>query len=285
MTAAAQGRAGGRVVVLGSLNVDVVTRVERHPSPGETVLGDGLSRLAGGKGANQAVAAAAAGASVQVVGAVGDDAGGRAYLARLQGLGIGTDLVGVRPGAPTGTALIVVGQDAENTIVVVPGANATLDQTTLDALVADLRDDDVLLVQLEVPLDLVARACRAAAERGVRVVLNTAPYADLPADVVALADPLVANEHEAAQLADAGTEARSLLVTLGAEGARWDDLVVPAAAVEQVVDTTGAGDAFCGALAAALAGGADRAEALDAALAAGADAVQRHGAQADPELE
>ncbi|MCW2867555.1 MAG: Ribokinase [Marmoricola sp.] len=278
-------RAGGRVVVLGSLNVDVVTRVERHPSPGETVLGEGLSRLAGGKGANQAVAAAAAGARVEMVGAVGDDAGGRAYLARLEARGIGTGLVTVRDRVPTGTALIVVDQDAENTIVVVPGANGTLDEETLEALLADLRADDVLLVQLEVPLDLVARACREAAERGVRVVLNTAPYADLPGDVVALADPLVANEHEASLLADSGAEPTSLLVTLGAQGARWDDLVVPAAAVAEVVDTTGAGDAFCGALAAALARGADRAEALDAALAAGAEAVGRHGAQPDPELD
>ena len=278
-------RAAGRVVVLGSLNVDVVTRVERHPSPGETVLGEGLSRLAGGKGANQAVAAAAAGARVEMVGAVGEDAGGRAYLARLRARGIGTGRVAVRDQVPTGTALIVVGRDAENTIVVVPGANGTLDEDTLEALLADLRAEDVLLVQLEVPLDLVARACRAAAERGVRVVLNTAPYADLPADVVALADPLVANEHEASLLAESGAEPTSLLVTLGAQGARWDDLVVPAAAVTDVVDTTGAGDAFCGALAAALARGADRAEALDAALGAGAEAVGRHGAQPHPALD
>ncbi len=277
--------ATGRVVVLGSLNVDVVTRVERHPSPGETVLGDGLERLAGGKGANQAVAAAAAGARVEVVGAVGDDAGGHAYRARLATRGIGTDLLGVRPGAPTGTALIVVDRDAENTIVVVPGANATLDEDTLAALRDTLTPEDVLLVQLEIPLDLVARACREAAELGARVVVNTAPYADLPADVVALADPLVANEHEASLLEASGLRPTSLLVTLGGDGARWDDLERPAVRVDEVVDTTGAGDAFCGALAAALADGADRASALDAALTAGADAVGRTGAQPDPVLE
>lgn len=273
----------GRVLVLGSLNVDVVTRVERHPQPGETVLGGGLSRLAGGKGANQAVAAAAAGGSVVMVGAVGDDAGGEAYAARLTARGVDTARLVVHPTEPTGTALIVVDERGENSIVVVAGANGTVDGSAL-AVLDDASPDDVLLVQLEIPLDTVAAACRRAAERGVRVVLNTAPYADLPADVVALADPLVANEHEASLLAGSGATPRSLLVTLGGDGARWDDLRVPAVTVEDVVDTTGAGDAFCGALAAALARGDDRADALRAGLEAGADAVRRQGAQADPVL-
>ncbi len=273
----------GRVLVLGSLNVDVVTRVERHPQPGETVLGGGLSRLAGGKGANQAVAAAAAGGSVVMVGAVGDDAGGEAYVARLAARGVDTSRLVVHPSEPTGTALIVVDQRGENSIVVVAGANGTVDEDAL-AVLDDATPDDVLLVQLEIPLDTVAAACRRAAERGVRVVLNTAPYADLPGDVVALADPLVANEHEASLLAGSGGTPRSLLVTLGGDGARWDDLQVPAVTVEDVVDTTGAGDAFCGALAAALARGADREHALRAGLEAGADAVRRQGAQADPVL-
>ncbi len=275
----------GRVLVLGSLNVDLVTRVERHPRPGETVLGEGLQRLAGGKGANQAVAAAAAGADVAMVGCVGDDAGGSAYRERLGARGI--DVTGVRvvEGTPSGHALIAVSDDGENSIVVVPGANDLLDEREVAAVDA-LGPGDVLLVQLEVPRPVVCTAVRRAAGRGARVVLNTAPYAALPPDVVALADPVVANEHEMQALAEAGAEPRSLLVTFGANGASWDGETAPAHAVaaDEVVDTTGAGDAFCGALAAALARGAGREDALTAALAAGADAVRHVGAQPDPTL-
>ena len=266
----------GRVIVLGSLNVDLVTRVERHPTPGETVLGDGLDRLAGGKGANQAVAAAAAGASVIMVGAVGDDEGGTTYRARLEGLGIDVSRVDVHATEPTGTALIVVSTDGENSIVVVPGANATLTWHDID-----LGPGDVLLTQLEIPLSTVEAGVRAAATAGARVVLNVAPYADLPADLLDLVDPVVANEHEASQLA---CQPRSLLVTLGAAGARWGSLTVPAARVDDIVDTTGAGDAFCGALAAALAAGQDEESALRAAVEAGGVAVRHQGAQPDAAL-
>jgi len=275
----------GRVLVLGSLNVDLVTRVERHPRPGETVLGAGLEQLAGGKGANQAVAAVAAGARVGMVGCIGDDAGGAAYRARLERLGVDVSGLRVVEGSPTGTALIAVSDDGENSIIVVPGANDLLDEREV-AVVDLLGPGDVLLVQLEVPRAVVCTAVRRAAARGARVVLNTAPYAALPADVVALADPVVANEHEMAALAEAGAEPRSLLVTFGANGAAWDGVTAPAheVAAADVVDTTGAGDAFCGALAASLAAGADRPAALDAALAAGAAAVRHPGAQPDPRL-
>ncbi|MDF3045755.1 MAG: ribokinase [Ornithinibacter sp.] len=275
----------GRVVVLGSLNVDLVTRVERHPRPGETVLGTGLVRLAGGKGANQAVAAAAAGAGVAMVGCVGDDAGGTAYRTRLTARGVDVHAVRVVPGVPSGHAVVTVAEGGENSIVVVPGANDLLDEREV-AAVDGLRPGDVLLVQLEVPRAVVCTAVRRAAGRGARVVLNIAPYAALPPDVVALADPVVANEHEMAALAEAGAEPRSVLVTFGANGASWDGLTVPAhvVAAAEVADTTGAGDAFCGALAAALARGARREEALDAALAAGAAAVLHEGAQPDPIL-
>ena len=275
----------GRVVVLGSLNVDLVTRVERHPRPGETVLGTGLVRLAGGKGANQAVAAAAAGAGVAMVGCVGDDAGGTAYRTRLAARGVDVHAVRVVPGVPSGHAVVTVAEGGENSIVVVPGANDLLDEREV-AAVDGLRPGDVLLVQLEVPRAVVCTAVRRAAGRGARVVLNIAPYAALPPDVVALADPVVANEHEMAALAEAGAEPRSVLVTFGANGASWDGLTVSAhvVAAAEVADTTGAGDAFCGALAAALARGARREEALDAALAAGAAAVLHEGAQPDPIL-
>ena len=275
----------GRVVVLGSLNLDLVTQVERHPEPGETVLGEGLARLAGGKGANQAMAAAAAGADVAMVGAVGDDDAGRAYLQRLQAAGVDTSAIAVLDDEPTGTALIVVGDGAENSIVVVPGANGRVADAAL-AAVEEMTPDDVLLVQLEIPLETVSAACERAAARGVRVVLNIAPYADLPAAVIQVADPLVANEHEAQLLGHTGATPRSRLVTLGAHGAVWDDLGLPAVEVPdgEVLDTTGAGDAFCGALAAALARGEGRESALHGALAAGADAVRHLGAQPDPRL-
>ena len=277
--------ATGRVVVIGSLNVDLVTRVERHPRPGETVLGDGLRRLAGGKGANQAVAAAAAGAPVAMVGCVGDDAGGTAYRERLAARGI--DVAGVRVvgGHPTGHALIAVSDDGENSIVVVPGANDLLDEREVAAVDA-FGEGDVLLVQLEVPRAVVCTAVRRAAGRGARVVLNVAPWSALPPDVVALGDPVVANEHEMQALAEDGAEPRSLLVTFGSNGASWDGATSPAVVVapEDVRDTTGAGDAFCGTLAAALARGAGREEALAAALEAGAAAVRHEGAQPDPDL-
>ncbi len=275
----------GRVLVLGSLNVDLVTSVERHPRPGETVLGDGLSRLAGGKGANQAVAARAAGVEVTMVGCVGADAGGAAYRKRLAERGIDSEHVRTASGEPTGTALIAVSDDAENAIIVVPGANAALDDREVEA-VESLTVGDVLLLQLEVPLPVVCRAARRAAARGVRVVINIAPYAALPADVIALADPVIANEHEAVALAESGAVPGSLLVTYGANGTSWNGRTWSAQSVprHQVLDTTGAGDAFCGALAAALALGHDESHAMDAALAAGASAVRRVGAQADPEL-
>ncbi|WP_210508951.1 PfkB family carbohydrate kinase [Naasia sp. SYSU D00057] len=268
----------GRVVVVGSLNVDSVVTVERHPRPGETVLGGDLRTLFGGKGANQAVAAARAGAPVAMIGRVGSDSSGAGYLERLADLGIDASGVTRDPERGTGHAAIAVAADGENTIIVSPGANAGVGVDDLAPLSA-LAPGDVLLVQLELQLDVVAEAVRRAASAGARVVLNAAPYADLPADVLALADPVVVNEHEGELLAAAGLDASSLLTTLGGEGARWGDLSVPAARVERVVDTTGAGDAFCGALAAALAGGASREGALRAAAAAGAEAVGWPGAQ------
>lgn len=274
----------GRVIVLGSLNVDLVTRVRRHPGPGETVLGEGHQRIAGGKGGNQAVAAAASGADVRFVGAVGEDEAGAAYLARLAGRGVDVHAVRIVPGA-TGHALVVVDEEGENTIVVIPGANAAVGPE-VEAALSDLGHGDVLLMQLELPLDTVATAARAAARHGARVVLNAAPYAELPADVIALADPLIVNEHEARLLAASGVEPGSLVVTLGSRGSAWGEITVAADSVplDEVTDTTGAGDAFCGALAAALAKGLDRGAALRVASQAGAAAVRHLGAQPDPFL-
>lgn len=275
----------GRVVVLGSLNVDVVTLVERHPLPGETLLGEAGGTFAGGKGGNQAVAAARAGADVAMLARVGDDGPGRAYLDRLVTLGVDTNAVSVSSTAPTGTAFITVDEQGENSIIVVAGANGERDRALVEHA-SSLRRGDVLLCSLEVPLETVADAARAAHRAGARVVLNLAPYAALPADVVALADPVVVNESEMRALADSELIPQSLLVTFGAAGARWglegvDGIPV---AKRDLGDTVGAGDAFCGALAAALADGADDRAALEAANRAGAAAVRWVGAQPDAAL-
>ncbi len=274
----------GRVLVVGSLNVDLVTKVERHPRSGETVRGEGMERFAGGKGANQAVAAAQAGAHVALIGCIGSDEDGRNYVQRLAARGIDVNGVATVRG-PTGHALIVVDEDGENTIVAVPGANALLTSAALAPL-RGLQPGDVVVLQLEIPLDVVAAAARLAHGAGARVVLNLAPYAALDPDVVALADPVVVNEHEAMALADSDTFGSSLLVTLGAAGANWDGLSVTASALapQDIRDTTGAGDAFVGALAAALAAGADRHTALLAATTAGSAALRHAGAQPEPRL-
>jgi ribokinase len=273
----------GRVVVVGSLNLDLVVQVERQPGPGATVLAQGPPRrYAGGKGGNQAVAAAAAGADVIMAGAVGDDEGGRAYLSRLAARGIDVSAVRTVTGAVTGQAWVTVDAGGENAIVVIPGANAEVSPPDLSSVGAG----DVVLLQLEVPLTTVALTVRAAHARGARVVVNAAPYAALPPDVAALADPLVVNEHEALLLADSGVMPGSVLVTFGAAGCQWDGDRFDAVPVdaEEVVDTTGAGDAFCGALAAALAAGLDRPQAVGRAASAGALAVRHPGAQPDPQL-
>ena len=261
----------GRVVVVGSLNVDHIAHVESHAKPGETLLARDYEQQFGGKGANQAVTAAAAGADVLMVGCVGDDSLGESYAARLAARGIDTTYLTRDAHRPTGAAYITVDESRENIIIVAPGANDS----------AAARWPDVVLLSLEIPLTAVAWAAERAHEHGARVVINIAPYAELPSSVLALADPIVANEHEALQLADSGAGVGSLLVTMGDNGAVWDGLFEPAVplAPEDILDTTGAGDAFVGALCAALAAGADRAEAMRRAAAAGAAAVGHRGAQ------
>jgi len=275
----------GRVFVVGSLSIDLVTHVQRHPKPGETVLGTGLQRWAGGKGANQAVAASAAGATVVMVGCVGSDEAGSTYITRLLAMGIDVAAIRVVPGSPTGHALVVVDDAGESSIVVVAGANSVVcldDLRVLDSV----GPGDIVLLQLEVPLAVVTAAARRASARGARVILNLAPYATVPPDVVALADPLVVNEQQALLLADSEALPASLVVAFGAAGAAWDgdQLAGPVVEGTEVLDTTGAADALCGALSAALVAGAGPRQALQAALAAGADAFQHHGAQPDPAL-
>jgi ribokinase len=285
------------LLVLGSANRDYTVMVEKQPVPGETVLGGSLSVATGGKGANQATAAARAGAKPIFIGAVGTDSVGGDILADLTARGVDVTLV-TRSSEPSGVALITVSRDGENSIVVAPGANSTLDPTATAAVVAAHVDaTSVLLSQLEVSPDVVSAAATEVEKAGGRLILNLSPSRYVSPKLLGLADPLILNESEAADLAgsvidglaDAQTVAkrllatsRSVVITLGGDGAIVADSTglthAPAVRVP-VLDTTGAGDAFAGALAAGLAAGADLATAVRAGITAGAAAVQHVGAQ------
>jgi ribokinase len=282
------------LVVVGSANVDLVVPVDALPAPGQTVLGDDHLRAAGGKGANQAVAAARLGRSVAMVGRIGDDDEGRRLLASLSDAGVDVAHVRRTPGVPTGLALITVDRSGENTIAVSPGANARVSAEDVAAAAEVLRAAAVTLVQLEVPLRAVAAAVETA---GGRVVLNPAPAVPLPPDLLAGVDVLVPNRGELGLLAgvdepvtiDAAVAAvrrlpgePAVVVTLGSQGALVvdGDLVehVPATEV-RAIDATGAGDAFCGGLADALSRGLGLLDAARWAAKVAALATTRWGAQ------
>jgi ribokinase len=285
------------LIVLGSANRDYTVTVERQPHPGETVLGGALNVAMGGKGANQAVAAARAGAKPVFVLAVGSDSVGADTLAELTARGV--DVSHARTvDAPTGVALITVSADGENTIVVAPGANAALDPADVAKVVASIANaSSVLLCQLEISPDVVSAAATEIEKAGGRFVLNLSPSRYVSPKLLGLADPLILNETEAADLASSAIDSpadaitvatrllatsRSVVITLGSDGA----IVADASGVSHspaervtVVDTTGAGDAFAGALAAALVAGATLASAVSTGITAGSAAVQYPGAQ------
>lgn len=277
-------RAPGAVCVVGSANWDLVARAERLPRPGETVLGRDYAEHAGGKGLNQAVAVARAGAPCAFVGCVGDDSPGAELRHVLERDGVDCRRLAVRPAA-TGRALIGVDDDGENSIIVVPGANAGVDTEVIAAAADVIGEAAVVLAQLEVPLASVAAALAAARAGGAVTVLDPAPATPLPPELLALCDVLVPNEHELAvlgatsDLLHAGVGA--VVVTLGSRGA---EVVTPGGTdhvdpfTVAAVDTTAAGDAFCGAMCARLAGGASLAEAVRFGAAAGALAATVPGA-------
>jgi ribokinase len=284
------------VVVVGSANVDLVVDVDRRPAPGETVLGRGHRRFPGGKGANQAVAAARAGARVALVGCVGDDASGDDLLAELAGAGVDTTVVRRVPGVTTGTAFITLTPDGENSIIVSPGANGHLDRAAVEAAAPAIAAAAVVCAQLEVPLEGVRRGLELARRAGALTVLTPAPAVPGARELLGLADVLVPNLGEARALAGdpaasprdvarrlLGLGAGAVVLTLGAQGVVLDTpqgtSELPARQMGEVIDTTGAGDTLAGVLAALLAEGASVADAVRVAVDAAGISVTRAGAQ------
>lgn len=284
------------IVVVGSLNIDLVYQVERFPNPGETVNGHSLERHAGGKGLNQAVAAARLGAHVHMVGAVGDDANGAWLRDVLSASEIDATYIATASG-PSGTALIEVDENGENRIVVIPGANGSVTpEAVTDALNA-IADIGILLVQGELDWQATTAAIRIAHDRGATVIVNPAPAHKLNPDLLRMTDVIIANQYEthiltgmdtdssvdateaALWLTDAGCG--TVIVTRGDKGCVWscdgNTGSVPVFRVQQV-DATATGDAFCGGLVAALAEGQELFEALRWASAAGALTATKSGA-------
>jgi ribokinase len=287
-----------KVVVIGSLNMDLVTRAPRLPRGGETLIGESFSTIPGGKGANQAVASARLGAQVSMVGCVGNDAYGQQLRGALLAEGIDCQAVSVVEGS-SGVALIVVDDNSQNAIVIVAGANGELTPAVLDSFDAVLQSAEVIICQLEVPDATVGHALKRGRELGKTVILNPAPASRvLPADWYACVDYLIPNESEAAVLsglavdslenAEAaatqliGAGAGKVIVTLGAQGLMFANGSsfehFPAPRV-RAVDTTAAGDTFVGGFAAALASGKNEVEAIRFGQVAAALSVTRAGAQ------
>lgn len=282
----------GHIVVVGSLNMDLVVRSPRHPRPGETLLGSEFHTFPGGKGANQAVAAARLGGQVKMIGRVGADAFGKSLIQTLSHDGVDTSQVRKLPVA-TGVALITVDDAGQNTIVVVPGANGELSPLDLSSAESSFEGAAVVVMQLEVPLLTVTQAADLAHRHGARVVLNPAPAQPLGTTLLKQVDVLIPNQPEAALLTGVTSASaaarrllasgvRSVIVTLGEDGvliAEGETETHLTAHRVTVVDTTAAGDAFVGAFAVALAEGRSTHEAAMWGNAAGALAVTRAGAQ------
>jgi len=286
------------VFVIGSINQDFVLSVERRPRPGETVTDAQLSKGNGGKGANQAAAAALLGADVKFLGRVGDDGLGEPLVEALSDKGVDTSLIEAASDSTTGTAFITVTPDGENEITVAPGANRSLTVDDVDAASESIGEARVLVAQMEVSAEVVLRAVEVATRLGTRPLVNLAPPSEVQRELLEKLDPLVVNEHEAAFLLgekvegvrgalDATAELlalgpKSVVVTVGESGAVFangqSSQHVPSPKVD-VVDTTGAGDAFVGALAASLSRDDSLEDAVAYAVRAGAAAVTREGAQ------
>lgn len=287
-----------KIIVVGSANTDMVVKTDQHPKPGETKLGGEFFMNAGGKGANQAVAAARLGGNVVFVAKVGNDIFGKQTLDGLTNENIDTSHVFIDDTAPSGTALIIVNSEGENSIVVAPGANAKLNVDDVQAI-TNLKDTAFILMQLEIPIETIAAVMDIAKLNGTHVILNPAPAQALSDQILNGLFLLVPNESEATMLtgipvndlASASKAADALLqkgvshviITMGKQGAyfksAYKELLIPAPSVV-AVDTTAAGDTFCGALTVAKTEGIDWEEAIRFAIAAASLSVTRMGAQA-----
>jgi len=289
---------GSRIVVIGSSNTDMVVRAERLPAPGETVIGGKFFMNAGGKGANQAVAAARLGGTVSFIAKIGNDVFGKEAMALFEKEGIDCSCVSIDSESPSGVALITVNHEGENCIVVAPGANAALSPKDFESNNKLIRQADILLMQLEIPLETIAWAIDTGASEKTKIILNPAPAQIIPDRILKRVDIITPNETEAGILtgiavtdpASAERTAKALLqkgvgsvvITMGAQGAFLMDKnqiqLIPAPAV-RAVDTTAAGDIFNGALAVGLSNGLSLTEAVKFGIRVASISVTRMGAQ------
>ncbi len=288
-----------RILVIGSLNMDLVVRVPRIPKPGETIIGtDALQKIPGGKGANQAYCSARLGAEVTMIGRVGDDAFGEQLVTNLKKINVNTHNIICNAEASTGIAMIIVDKSGQNSIVVSQGANKCIVPSDISHVEKEFQSANLILLQLEIPLPAVIEAAQLAKKYGVKVILNPAPAQKLSDELLSLTDILVLNETEAAILSECNVDTdngakqaaaklhqcgvKNIIMTRGSRGAllMTENKIVdfPAFPI-QAVDTTGAGDAFVGSLAVAIAEGKSITESIRFGNAAGALASTKHGAQ------
>lgn len=289
----------GKILVIGSANMDFVIRTPEIPLPGETVLGTSLTLIPGGKGANQAYAAGKLGAQTAMIGAVGNDTNGQALLQSLQSVGVDTSGMEILEKEPTGAAFISVNDKGQNNIIVVPGANGRVTTEQIHAHEALFDESDIVVFQLEIPMETVVEAARIAKAKGKMVILDPAPAPEmLPDELIRNVDILKPNEHELARISGMPTDTpehiraaadamfargvKTLVVTLGGSGSALVEPghmeVFPAHKVE-VVDTTAAGDSFTAAFALSLTNGESCADAIRFASRVSSIVVTRKGAQ------
>ena len=289
----------GHLLVVGSMNMDLSVQVHEIPKPGETILGSRVQQLAGGKGSNQATAAAKLGAHVSLIAMVGDDPFGTELINIAEESGVETKYIQVQSRERTGTALITVSDEGENAIVVAPGANSELTSELVEASILNIGDFDIMSSCLEIPFESVAAAFAMASNQGAKTLLNASPFNKKCLSLIPLTDYLIVNEHELREMCGTGVDeieklrvqlaelgASKVVVTLGEDGALYLDtsnsglteLSLPAPKI-RAVDTTGCGDAFAGALAAEIANGSEIKDALELAIKAGSYAATKFGAQ------
>lgn len=278
-----------KISVVGSINMDMTVTAERIPLKGETLIGQDVHYIPGGKGANQAVAMARLGADVEMFGCVGDDSNGEVLIKNLKSQGVKTDNIKVVENTPTGIALITVG-DNDNTIVVVAGANGKVDCAYVDSIAEELKKSDMVVLQHEIPIETVEYVVDFCSKNGIKVVLNPAPACPLKQETIDKITYLTPNEHEAVILFGEGSTdeflkkyPEKLLITQGSKGVSTclksgEVLLVPARPAK-VADTTGAGDTLNGAFSVKIAQGADIAEALRFANVAASLSTEKFGAQ------